>query len=58
MVPLIIRLCFRFCLRLFFLTREQTVCVCTIGMWSIRTLDDSALVKSDLIFFVPSQFGP
>ena len=27
-------------------------------MWSIRTLDDSALVNSDLNFFGPSQFGP
>ena len=28
------------------------------GMWSIHTLDDSALVNSDLNFFGSSQFGP
>ena len=28
------------------------------GMWSIRILDDLALVNSDLNFLGPSQFGP
>ena len=34
------------------------LCVLVWDMCSIRTLDDSALVNSDLIFFGPSHFEP